>query len=32
MSSEMMQEILDMIEAGPTRRPTHFEFELAYQT
>jgi hypothetical protein len=32
MSSEMMQEILDMIEAEAHSRPTHFEFELAYQT
>ena len=31
MSSEMMQEILDMIEAEAHSRPTHFEFELAYQ-
>jgi hypothetical protein len=28
----MMQEILDMIEAEAYSRPTHFEFELAYQT
>jgi hypothetical protein len=32
MSSEMMQEILDMIDAEAHSRPTHFEFELAYQT
>jgi hypothetical protein len=31
MSSEMMQEILDMIEADAHSRPAPFEYELAYQ-
>jgi hypothetical protein len=31
MSSEMMQEVLEMIEAEANLRPTPFEYELAYQ-
>jgi hypothetical protein len=31
MASEMMQEVLEMIEAEGHSRPTPFEFELAYQ-
>ena len=31
MASEMMQEILEMIEAEAHSRPTPFEYELAYQ-
>ena len=31
MASEMMQEILEMIEAEAHSRPTLFEYELAYQ-
>ena len=31
MASEMMAEILEMIEAEAHSRPTPFEYELAYQ-
>jgi hypothetical protein len=31
MSSAMMQEVLEMIEAEAHSRPTPFEYELAYQ-
>ena len=31
MPSEIMQEVLQLIEAGVQGRPTPFEFELAYQ-